>query len=110
MGNRKARPPTKIYSSVARRASEIFAADWHGRCNLHRMYSGAGRSLISVTNQIIDGSAVAAFKAGQASGHPFSEMHLSDVEAANSAALAQRIKTLGGTPTSYDGDATVVVD
>jgi three-Cys-motif partner protein len=74
------------------------------------LYSGAGRSLISGTNQIIDGSAVVAFKAGQTSGHPFSEMHLSDVEAANSAALAQRIQTLGGAATSYVGDANVVVD
>jgi three-Cys-motif partner protein len=60
------------------------------------LYSGAGRSLITGTNQIIDGSAVVAFKAGRASGNAFSEMHLSDVEASNSAALAQRIKTLGG--------------
>jgi three-Cys-motif partner protein len=51
-----------------------------------------------------------AFKAGQASGHPFSEMHLSDLEAANSSALAQRIEGLGGLAKSYVGDASVVVD
>jgi three-Cys-motif partner protein len=74
------------------------------------LYSGAGRSVIKDTNQIIDGSAVVAFNAGRASGHPFSEMHLSDLEAQNSAALAQRIKTLGGSATSYVGAASVVVD
>ena len=81
-----------------------------GGASYIELYSGAGRSLITGTNQIIDGSAVAAFKAGLASGHPFSEMHLSDLEAQNSAALAQRIKALGGSATSYVGDASVVVD
>jgi three-Cys-motif partner protein len=81
-----------------------------GGASYIELYSGAGRSLITGTNQIIDGSAVAAFKAGLASGHPFSEMHLSDLEAQNSAALAQRIKALCGSAASYVGDANVVVD
>jgi three-Cys-motif partner protein len=74
------------------------------------LYSGPGRSLITGTSRIIDGSPLVAFKAGRASGHPFSEMHLSDLEAQNSSALAQRITALGGSPTSYVGDASVVVD
>jgi three-Cys-motif partner protein len=74
------------------------------------LYSGAGRSLITGTSKIIDGSAVAAFKAGQASGHQFSEIHLSDLDQQNSSALAQRIKALGGTATSYVGDADIIVD
>jgi three-Cys-motif partner protein len=74
------------------------------------LYSGAGRSGIKDTNQFIEGSAVVAFNAGHASGHPFSKMHLSDLEPQNSAALVQRIKVLGGTPTSYVGEASVVVD
>lgn len=74
------------------------------------LYLGAGRSVIKDTNQFIGGSAVVAFNAGRASGHPFSEMHLSDLEAQNSAAVVQRIKALGGAPTSYVGQASVVVD
>jgi len=81
-----------------------------GGASYIELYSGAGRSVIKDTNQFIEGSAVVAFKAGRASGHPFSEMHLSDLEAQNSAALAQRIKALGGAPTSYVGDASVMVD
>jgi three-Cys-motif partner protein len=81
-----------------------------GGASYIELYSGAGRSLITGTNQIIDGSAVVAFKAGRASGHAFSEMHLSDLEAQNSAALAERIKALGGRATSHVGDANVVVD
>jgi three-Cys-motif partner protein len=81
-----------------------------GGASYIELYSGAGRSLISGTNQIIDGSAVVACKAGRDSGHQFSEMHLSDLEAQNSSALAQRIKALGGMATSYVGDADIVVD
>jgi len=81
-----------------------------GGASYIELYSGAGRSVIKDTNQIINGSAVVAFNAGRASGRPFSEMHLSDLEAQNSAALTQRIKTLGGSPTSYVGAASVVVD
>jgi len=81
-----------------------------GGASYIELYAGAGRSLITGTNQIIDGSAVVAFKAGEASGHPFSEMHLSDLEAQNSSALAQRIKALGGAAKTYVGDANVVVD
>ena len=62
-----------------------------GGASYIELYSGAGRSLITGTSQIIEGSAVVAFNAGRASGHPFSEMHLSDLEARNSSALAQRI-------------------
>lgn len=81
-----------------------------GGASYIELYSGPGRSLITGTNQIIDGSAVVAFKAGRDSGHPFSEMHLSDLEEQNSFALAQRIKALGGSATSYVGDASVIVD
>jgi three-Cys-motif partner protein len=63
-----------------------------GGASYIELYAGAGRSVITGTNQIIDGSAVVAFKAGQESGHPFSEMHLSDLEAQNSSALALSVE------------------
>jgi hypothetical protein len=44
-----------------------------GGASYIELYSGAGKSLITDTNQIIDGSSVVAFKAGRASGHPFSQ-------------------------------------
>jgi three-Cys-motif partner protein len=81
-----------------------------GGASYIELYSGAGRSLITGTSQIIDGSAVVAYKAARESGQPFSELQLSDLEPQNSSALAQRIKTLGGAATSYVGDATTVVD
>lgn len=82
----------------------------NGGATYIELYSGAGRSLITGTNQIIEGSAVMAFNAGRASRYPFSEMHLSDLNAQNSAALAERITKLGGFATSYAGEASVVVD
>jgi three-Cys-motif partner protein len=81
-----------------------------GGASYIELYSGAGRSLITGTNQIIEGSAVVAFKAGRESGQPFSEMHLSDLEVQNSSALAQRITALGGAATTYVRDANIVVD
>ena len=81
-----------------------------GGASYIELYSGSGRSLITGTSQIIDGSAVVAYKAARESGHPFSELHLSDLESQNSSALAQRIKALGGAATSYVGDANTVVD
>lgn len=82
----------------------------NGGATYIELYSGAGRSLIKGTSQTIEGSAVVAFNAGRASGSPFSQMHLSDLEAKNSAALAQRLQALGGSPTSYVGQASVMVD
>jgi three-Cys-motif partner protein len=110
VGDGKARSAAKIYPSITRRAREVLASHGTGGASYIELYSGAGRSLITGTNQIIDGSAVVAFDAGRASGHPFSEMHLSDLEEQNSSALAQRITGLGGSATSYVGDASVVVD
>jgi three-Cys-motif partner protein len=81
-----------------------------GGASYIELYSGAGRSLITGTSQIIDGSPIVAFKAARASGDPFSEMHLSDLEPQNSAALAQRIKALGGVASSDVGSADIVVD
>lgn len=99
------------YIQAARGArAKFLAPKGNGGATYIELYSGAGRSLIKDTNQIIEGSAVAAFKAGRDSGHPFSQMHLSDLEAQNSSALAQRLKALGGSPTSYVGNASVVVD
>ncbi|MGY4252934.1 three-Cys-motif partner protein [Bradyrhizobium sp. USDA 4516] len=99
------------YIQAARGArAKFLPPKGNGGATYIELYSGAGRSLIKGTNQIIDGSAVVAFKAGRESGHPFSQMHLSDLEAQNSSALAQRLKALGGSPTSYVGEANVVVD
>jgi three-Cys-motif partner protein len=99
------------YIQAARGArAKFLPPKGNGGATYIELYSGAGRSLIKDTGQIIEGSAVVAFNAARASGSPFSQMHLSDLEAQNSAALARRLKGLGGSPTSYVGQASVVVD
>lgn len=99
------------YIDAARGArAKFLPPDGTGGASYVELSSGAGRSVIKDTNQFIERSAVVAFNVGRASGYPFSEMHLSDLEAQNSAALVQRIKALGGAPTSYVGEASVVVD
>ena len=74
------------------------------------LYSGAGRSLIKGTNQIIDGSALVAYKAGKASAARFTDLHISDLDPRNSDAVAKRIKALGGAAIKYSGPADKVVD
>jgi three-Cys-motif partner protein len=83
----------KRYIQAARGArAEFLPPKGNGGATYIELYSGAGRSLIKGTSEIIEGSAVVAFNAGRTSGSPFSQMHLSDLEAKNSAALAQRLK------------------
>ena len=65
------------------------------------LFSGPGRSLIRGTKRIIDGSPLVAFNAAQASGAPFTEMHLNDFDAAKSSAVEQRIRALGGAAICY---------
>lgn len=81
-----------------------------GGASYIELYSGAGRSLIKDTAQVIDGSALVAYNAARVSGARFSELHLSDLEQRNSDALARRIKELGGAASSYWGSADVIVD
>jgi len=51
-----------------------------------------------------------AYNAAQASGAPFTAIHLNDFDAANSAAVEQRIRALGGAPICYSDPADVAVD
>jgi three-Cys-motif partner protein len=74
------------------------------------LYSGAGRSLIRDTDQVIDGSALVAYKAAHTSAARFTDLHLSDLEQRNSDAATQRIKALGGAASKYFGPANKVVD
>ena len=74
------------------------------------LFSGPGRSLIRDTQLIIDGSPLAAYKASQACGAPFTAIHLNDFDAAKSAAVEQRIRALGGAAVCYSDTADVAVD
>jgi three-Cys-motif partner protein len=81
-----------------------------GGASYIELFSGPGRSQIRGTTKIIDGSPLVAYNAAHASGAKFSEIHLADLEGANTAAAAKRIAKLGGAPIGYTGSAVSVVD
>lgn len=92
------------------RAKYVPPPSWHGGASYIELFSGPGRSQIRGTKRIIDGSPLVAYNAAEASGVPFTEIHLNDFDAANSAAVEKRIRALGGTPVCYNDPAEVAVD
>jgi three-Cys-motif partner protein len=99
------------YIQASRGARQKFLAP-HGRggASYVELYSGAGRSVIKDTRDFIDGSALVAYKAAEESGARFSDIHLSDIDARNSAAAAARVRAAGGALKSYVGSAEKTVD
>ena len=51
-----------------------------------------------------------ACRAAQANRTPFTELHLNDIDPANSAAVEQRIKAIGGRPICYSSPADIALD
>ena len=105
-----ARVKAYIEIASATRAKYVPPPAWHAGASYIELFSGPGRSLIRRTKQIIDGSPLVAYKAAQASGVPFTQIHLNDFDAANSAAVDARIRALGGAPICYSDPADVAVD
>jgi three-Cys-motif partner protein len=99
-----------IDASSGARAKYLPPPQWRAGTSYIELYSGAGRSLIKDTTDIIDGSPLVAYKAALASGAHFSDLHFADLDRRNSDALARRIKTLGGASNSYTGPADQTVD
>lgn len=92
------------YVEIAKgpRARYVPPPAWRGGAGYIELFSGPGRSLIRGTKRIIDGSPLIAYKAAQASGVPFTEIHLNDADAANAAAIEKRIRALGGNPVCHN--------
>ncbi len=74
------------------------------------LFSGPGRSQIKGTNEFIDGSPLAAYKAAQQSSTRFSDIHFNDLDGDKSLALEKRITTLGGAAHFYSQSAETAVD
>jgi three-Cys-motif partner protein len=96
-------------ASVARK-DYVPPPSWRGGASYIELFSGPGRSLIRERARIIDGSPLVAFKAAQGSGVPFTEMHLNDDEPDLSAALTQRMRSLGANAICYSVPAHVAVN
>lgn len=69
------------------------------------VFCGAGRSKIRETGRYIDGSPVAAYKQSLASGVPFSELHVSDLDRELAEATERRLKNISTPVHVYQGDA-----
>jgi three-Cys-motif partner protein len=105
-----ARVSRYIEIASAVRAGYVPPPSWRAGAAYIELFSGPGRSLIRKTSRIIDGSPLVAYNAAQASGVPFTEIHLNDSNPAMSAAVDQRIRGLGGAAVCYDDPADVAVD
>ena len=107
--DKHARVQRYIEIASATRKKYVPPPSWHAGAAYIELFSGPGRSLIKGTKRIIDGSPLVAYKAALATV-PFTEMHLNDADAQNSAAVDARIRALGGTPICYSDPADVAVD
>jgi three-Cys-motif partner protein len=108
--DKHARVKAYIEIASATRAKYVPPPAWHAGASYIELFSGPGRSLIRRTKNFIDGSPVIAYKAAQASGVPFTKMHLNDFDPAKAAAVEARLRALGGDPTCYSEPADVAVD
>jgi three-Cys-motif partner protein len=91
------------------RAMYVPPPSWRGGASYIELFCGPGRSLIRGTKRILDGSPLVAYKAAQTSV-PFTEMHLNDLDPANSTAVDMRVRALGGAPICYHEPADSAVD
>jgi three-Cys-motif partner protein len=105
-----ARVQQYIEIASATRAKYLPPPSWHAGASYIELFSGSGRSLIRGTTRIIDGSPLVAYRAAEASGVPFTAIHLNDADPARSAAVEERIRALGGAPVCYSHPADVAVD
>lgn len=80
-----ARVSRYIEIASAVRAMYVPPPSWRAGASYIELFSGPGRSLNRATRRIVDGSPLVAYKAGRASGVPFTEMHLNDYDAVKSA-------------------------
>lgn len=80
-----------------------------GGASYIELFAGSGRSRIRETGQFVDGSPLVAIKAARASGAPFSELHLNDLDPEKAAALKTRLEKLGASAVTYTDAAETAV-
>jgi three-Cys-motif partner protein len=77
-------------------------------CAFIDVFSGPGKSKIRTTNELIDGSPVAAFKKAHRSG-PFSQIYISDADEELLGSADDRLKRLGAPAIPIKGPASVAL-
>jgi three-Cys-motif partner protein len=99
-----------IEIASATRTKYVPPPSWRAGATYIELFCGPGRSLIRDTTRIIDGSPLVAYKAAQASGVPFTQIHLNDADPARSAAVEKRLGALGSAPICCSHPASLAVD
>jgi three-Cys-motif partner protein len=100
----------KKYIDISSYARKKFLAGRSASASYIDLFCGPGQSRIRDTVTIVDGSPLVAFRAAQASGQPFSELHLGDLNADVVDAACARIAKADGHATRYVGAADAVAD
>jgi three-Cys-motif partner protein len=81
------------------------AGDYRGGATYIDLFCGAGRARVRETGQIIDGSPLVAFKSAVDGKHPFTEIHLADLDGSYCEAAVKRVLAAGGQAVGYVGSA-----
>lgn len=69
------------------------------------LFCGAGRARVRETNEIIDGSAIVAWKQSVKGKFPFSKVYIADIDADKRRLCAEYLRSLGAPVVELDGDA-----
>ena len=80
----------------------------YAHCSFIDVFSGPGQSQIRDTSQLIDGSPVAAYRQSRAS-HPFSSVHVSDIDDDLLASAESRLQSLGAPVQATRGPASAAL-
>lgn len=95
------------YIDISRKVRQKFIAPGKAGATYIDLYCGPGRSLISDTTKIIDGSPLVAFEAARSV--QFTALHLADADPQNCEAALARVKKRGGDAKMYTGPASQTV-
>ncbi|MCB0110247.1 MAG: three-Cys-motif partner protein TcmP, partial [Caldilineaceae bacterium] len=97
------------YIKICRKTREKYLGINKGGAAYFDLFCATGRAKIKNTEEWIEGSAVAAWKASVAGGSPFSAMYVSDVDEESLNACVTRLKALGAPVTPIHARAADAV-
>lgn len=83
------------YISICKAVRQKFRGPGKGGATYIDLYCGPGRARIRETGELVDGSAIVAASAAEASGQPFAQIHVGDVSAEFVRATALRLRAHG---------------
>jgi three-Cys-motif partner protein len=97
------------YIDISKRARRKFLGRHKAGATYVDLFCGPGRARVRETGQIIDGSAVLAFKVATEGEAPFSKIYIADVKSSYVEACKRRLEHAGAFAASYMGEARTTV-